>query len=205
LDEQVGALGGLGATGVDDHQGAPGLERVVDEDGLMDVGLRRILPPHHNELGAREVRRIRVLVLSQSEPRRFEASRPAEIAIGCRIAAEESPEIVRHLVEKALRAACRVEENAWWSQRVTGPFELLSDGVEGLVPADARVLERPGSAAQRIEQPVRRVRPLDIAQAFETHAFGGGKIPGMRLEANDAAVLDVNASRTRQLRGQAVV
>ena len=146
LDEQVGALGGLGAARVDDDQAAPRLERVVDEDGLMDVGLRWILPPHHDELGTRDVRWIRVLVLSQSEPRRLEARGPAEIAIGGRIAAEEPPEIVRHLVEKALRTACRIEENALRAQRVAGAFELSRNGVEGLVPADARVLGRAGSA-----------------------------------------------------------
>ena len=59
---------------------------------------------------------------------------------------EEPPEIVRDLVEKTLRTACRVEENALRAQRVAGAFELPSNGVEGPVPADARVLGRAGSA-----------------------------------------------------------
>ena len=166
LDEQVGALGGLGAARVDDDQAAPRLERVVDEDGLMDVGLRWILPPHHDELGTRDVRWIRVLVLSQSEPRRFEACGPAQIAIGGRVAAEE-----RVCVTGVGLYLC----SFFWSQ-----YCCIYTTTGGDLMDTARTLEEKRERVLEQMRAIRSMRPGSVTEQYLKVTHKGKRKPVMR-------------------------
>ena len=115
LNEKMGTFRGLCASRIDDDELGSVFERLVDEDGLMDVGLGGVLSPHDDELRIGEVPGRGMLVVAESQSSRLEAGRPAQVAVGRRVAAEETPEAVRDAVQNALGAASFIEKDALWA------------------------------------------------------------------------------------------
>ena len=180
---------------IDDDLRAP-VHRLLDEGHLVHVRLGRVLPPEDDEPRVREVpRRVR-LVRPEGEARGLEAGGPAQVAVGGRAAAVEPPEGRGDAVHQALRSARGIEEDGL--RLLAERAKPVGDEAEGLVPGDA--LEGPGRRpSQRVEDPVLRVDPLDVAQALQADGLGRRLVGRVRLDPHEPPVLDAHPHPARRV------
>ena len=140
LHQQVRPLGGLGAAGIHHHEGRPAVQGLVHEAHLVEVGLRGILAPHHDEPGVGDVPGGAVAVVPQGQARGLEARGPAEVAVGGGAAAELAPEGQAAPVQQALGAAGGIVEHA--------PGTALGLGLAAAAPREGPG-RRPRRSARR--------------------------------------------------------
>ncbi len=187
---------GLCSSRINDDELGSFFERLVDEDGLMDVGLGGVLSPHDDELSIGQVPRRGVPVVAQSQSSRLEAGGPAEIAVGRRVASEETPETVRDAIQNAFGATSFIEKDALWAVLGSVLVEPFGNRTQDLVPRDGVKVVRSGATTQGVKKAVRRMDPLHVAQSFQARSLDRRPVLGMGLEFADPAVLDVNAHAT---------
>src|SRR5262245_35523795 len=111
----------------------------------------------------------------------------------------EEPAIHARAVQISHGAGVAVGQNRFGTESSGDGGEAFGDGVEGLLPTAS--LEAPFTLcpppAHGIEQPLRRVDPLEITRHFATKKAARYGMIGVAADPHGAAVLDLELHRAR--------
>ena len=186
LHQEMGPFGGLGAPGIDHHAARALLQGLLQEAHLVEVGLRRVLAPQHDQLRVHQVPGRVVAVVAQGEPGGLQARGPAQVAVGGGAAPEQAPEGHAHAVQHALAAAAGVVQDALGPVAAADGLEPFRHDLQGLIPGHRP--ELPIRSAQERAQQAPGIR-FQVAESLQTRSAGGGPVARMALQPGDPPVL----------------